>query len=345
MIRPACAFGIVAQAIKHRAKNLRHETRLKTNLFHRLTWAMLLVLAAAIIIGCAGVTIRLRTSPTIPATASTIATATATSTAIPPTSTPIPTVTAVAMPTIVPTVAPTAAISAVRVGQYPYSTTVQVVSARGVTRSVEVSYLLYLPQDYGQAPSRQWPLMLFLHGSDENGTNPELVATTGLPELLKDREDFPFVVVSPQSPPDQVWDSQLDVLIALLDQIQRQYSIDAKRVYLTGLSMGGFGAWDLALNYPQRFAAVVPIAGGWIFQSDAVPKSICNLKDVPIWVFHGARDDIVLPRQSESMVDALRACGGNVQFTLYPDANHKASWTNAYADPMLYEWMLNQVRP
>lgn len=322
-----------------------HSNQAKTNLFRHLIRVMLLVLTAVVIASCAGVTIRLRTATTIPATATAVPTATVTSTAIPPTSTPIPTPTATATPTIIPTVAPAATISAVRVGQNPYSTTLQIVSARGVTRSVEVNYLLYLPQDYGQDSSRQWPLILFLHGSGQNGTNPELVAATGLPELLTTRPDFPFVVVSPQSPPDQVWNSQLPVLIALLDQIQQQYAIDARRVYLTGLSMGGIGAWDLALNYPQRFAAVVPIAGGWIFQSDAVPKNICNLKDVPIWVFHGAQDDIVLPRQSQSMVDALKKCGGNVQFTLYPDANHKASWTKAYADPMLYEWMLNQVRP
>jgi predicted peptidase len=234
----------------------------------------------------------------------------------------------------------------VRVGQWPYTTTLQVVNARGATRAVGVDYLLYVPPDYGQDPQRQWPLILFLHGSGERGVDAEMVAANGLPALLQGEANFPFIVVSPQSPPDQVWNFQLDVLNALLDRIEADYAVDPRQVYVTGLSMGGFGAWAMALTYPQRFAALVPIAGGWDSEVDTVPRRICDLKDMPIWVFHGGQDDIVLPKKAELMVNALQQCGSNaLRYTLYPDANHKESWTRAYDDPDLYAWMMQQHLP
>ncbi len=208
-----------------------------------------------------------------------------------------------------------------------------------------LGFLLYLPRAYGQDPAQTWPLILFLHGSGENGSNPELVAANGLPQLLTGDADYPFIVVSPQAQGESDWNSQLRPLMALVDYIQSNYAVDVKRTYLTGLSMGGIGAWDLALTYPQRFAAAVPIAGGWIFGSDAIPKRICDLKDMPIWVFHGALDRNVFPKQSQLLVDALRACGSDVKFTLYPDADHSGAWTRAYADPALYEWLLAQHLP
>ncbi len=121
------------------------------------------------------------------------------------------------------------------------------------------------------------------------------------------------------------------------------YAVDSNRIYLTGLSMGGFGTWRLALRYPERFAAIVPIAGGYITESDAIPENICDLKDVPIWAFHGAQDTVVLPRQSEIMVNALQGCDGHVRFTPYTGAEHEGSWQLAYADPELYEWLLQQT--
>ena len=97
------------------------------------------------------------------------------------------------------------------------------------------------------------------------------------------------------------------------------------------------------MRNPNRFAAIVPIAGGYVFQSDEVPDNMCDLKDVPTWVFHGADDDVVSSRQSEVMVSALQACPGDVRFTLYPGAEHADSWKQAYADPELYEWLLEQT--
>jgi dienelactone hydrolase len=283
----------------------------------------------------------LASTPTLEPSATSTPEPTATETALPPTDVP---------PLDPPTAAPEIVLTPVdpanpQIGQHPYSVTLQFVSASGATQSVMLGFLLYLPRAYGQDPAQAWPLILFLHGSSENGSNPELVAANGLPQLLTGDADYPFIVVSPQAQGESDWNSQLRPLMALVDYIQSNYAVDVKRTYLTGLSMGGIGAWDLALNYPQRFAAAVPIAGGWIFGSDAIPKRICDLKDMPIWVFHGALDRNVFPKQSQLLVDALRACGSNVQFTLYPDADHSGAWTRAYADPALYEWLLAQHLP
>lgn len=230
-----------------------------------------------------------------------------------------------------------------RIGQHRCSSKVQIEAANNITKTVEVNYLLYLPGDYGKDPQQKWPLILFLHGSGERGSDLELLKTQPLPKTLDQQKDFPFIVVSPQLPLAMGnWSDLIDPVNVLVDQIQATYSVDTQRVYLTGLSMGGFGTWEFALRYPRRFAAIVPIAGGYRHQSNAIPEKICDLKDLPVWVFHGARDINVVPSQSEDMVDALKACGGNVKFTLYPDADHGASWTRAYADPELYKWLLEQ---
>jgi predicted peptidase len=230
-----------------------------------------------------------------------------------------------------------------RIGQHPYSSKVQIRTVDNIAKTVEVNYLLYLPGDYGKDNRRKWPLIVFLHGSGERGSDLELLKRQPLPKVLEHQTDFPFIVVSPQLPLEMGnWSGLIEPMKVLVNQIQAAYAVDTQRVYLTGLSMGGFGTWEFALRYPRRFAAIVPIAGGYKFQSNAIPENICDLKDLPVWVFHGARDANVLPRQSEDMVEALKACGGEVKFTLYPDADHPASWERAYGDPGLYKWLLEQ---
>jgi predicted peptidase len=211
----------------------------------------------------------------------------------------------------------------------------------------QVNYLLFLPREYGQDLEKQWPLMVFLHGIAKRGRTLEdldLLKKDGPPMIVEEQPDFPFIVLSPQCPPDSSWEPQIRKLEKLVDEVVSAYSVDADRVYLTGLSMGGYGAWHWALEHPSRFAAVVPIAGGHIPDSAEVPGNICDLKDVPVWAFHGAADDVVLPAQSEVLVEALRGCGSDVLFTLYPGADHDDSWKLAYADPELYEWMLEHRR-
>jgi predicted peptidase len=209
-------------------------------------------------------------------------------------------------------------------------------SAKSLKKRVEVEvkcdYLLFLPQDYGKDKDKRWPLILFLHGSGERGSDLNKVKVHGPPKVVEStKKDLPFIVVSPQCPEGQWWDP--DVLAALLDDIAANYSVDASRVYLTGLSMGGYGTWETAIEYPERFAAIAPICGG------GNPFKADRIKAVPTWVFHGEKDEGVPIRKSEEMVEALKRAGGNVEFTRYPDAGHD-SWTVTYDNPALYEWFL-----
>lgn len=234
---------------------------------------------------------------------------------------------------------------AVSLGQQAYITSLPVADDTGFTRTIDVHYLLYLPGDYGRDPQAQWPLIIFLHGAGERGDDPSVITRYSIPAFLTSTLDFPFVVLSPQSPLDDWWSDQTDVLDALLNQIEAAYAIDPTRIILTGQSMGGYGTWAMALKYPARFAAIVPVASGWDYTNEYVPANICDLKSVPIWVFHGAQDTSVPPDQALAMVQALQDCGGNVRLTLYPDADHLDSSNRAYAEPELYDWMAAQHLP
>jgi predicted peptidase len=216
--------------------------------------------------------------------------------------------------------------------------------SKRVSRTVTLDYLLFLPQEYSAKPEQKWPLILFLHGAGERGTNVSLVATHGPPKIVKNKPDFPFIVVSPQCPEGQTWAN--DALLALLADIMKTCRVDASRVYLTGLSMGGYGTWSLGLAYPEKFAAIAPICGGGdplkILLPD--PKKAAALKRLPVWAFHGAKDPVVKLNESERMVNALKQAGStNVQLTVYPEADHD-SWTVTYDDPKFYEWLLAQQR-
>jgi predicted peptidase len=212
------------------------------------------------------------------------------------------------------------------------------------TRSVSVNYLLFLPKGYEAKAGKKWPLMLFLHGAGERGTNVWKVATHGPPKKVAQDLDFPFIVVSPQCPEGQVWSKE--TLLALLDEMEAKYAVDRQRVYLTGLSMGGYGTWDLGFSYPERFAAIAPICGGGelITPLLASPSKRQALRTLGVWAFHGARDPVVPLAEGQRMVDAVRKAGAtDVQFTVYPEAEHD-SWTESYANPALYEWFLKHRR-
>ncbi|SFJ55368.1 Alpha/beta hydrolase family protein [Paenibacillus sp. UNC496MF] len=202
-----------------------------------------------------------------------------------------------------------------------------------ILKKVSLNFLLHIPDGYEKDSTKKWPLILFLHGSGERGDNVERVAIHGIPKIVQQQTDFPFIAVSPQCPEDSFWGAEMDALILLLDEIVMSHNVDATRVYLTGLSMGGYGAWQLGAIHPDRFAAIVPICGG------GNPKRVEALKKTPVWVFHGAQDKVVPISESENMVEALQAIGGNVKLTVYPDADHD-SWTETYENPKLYEWLL-----
>ncbi len=207
--------------------------------------------------------------------------------------------------------------------------------AQKLDRNIKVAmnYLLYLPKDYAQKES--WPLLLFLHGAGERGDDLDRVKVHGPPKLIAAGKEFPFIVVSPQCPNNQWW--QPHELASLLDEIVEKYAVDKDRIYVTGLSMGGFGTWSLAGFSPDRFAALVPICGG------GDPFIARRFVRTPVWVFHGAKDTVVPLASSEKMVEAMKASNGNVKFTVYPEAGHD-SWTAAYDDAELYTWLLEQKR-
>lgn len=200
-----------------------------------------------------------------------------------------------------------------------------------------VHYLLFLPKDYGNSDKeRKWPLMLFLHGAGERGEgNLELVKVHGPPMLVKTKPEFPFILVSPQCPPGERWN--VKTLLALLDHVKSQLPVDKDRVYVTGLSMGGYGTWALVAAAPERFAAAVPICGGGNV-GDAE-----KLKSVPLRVYHGDQDRAVPVARSREMVEAVKRAGGTVEYTEYPGVGHN-SWTQTYADDTLYEWLLKQSK-
>jgi len=212
------------------------------------------------------------------------------------------------------------------------------------TRAGQLDYLLYLPPDYDAKSGKRWPLMISLHGAGERGTDVQRVAIHGPMSLVKKGTNFPFIIVAPLCPAGERW--QNDSLNFLLDHVEKKYRVDKSRVYLTGLSMGGYGTWSLGVTKPERFAAIAPICGGGsvIDVILAGRDQAQALKTLPIWVFHGAKDSVVPLDESERMVEALKRIGvKDVKLTVYPDAEHN-SWTETYKNPEFYEWLLKQKR-
>ncbi len=206
---------------------------------------------------------------------------------------------------------------------------------RKITRTIKLEYLLYLPKGYERS-KKKWPLLLFLHGAGERGNTLEMVKLHGPPKLIEQGQEFPFIVVSPQCPADGWWTP--GALTPLLDDLEQNLQVDTTRVYLTGLSMGGFGTWAMASEFPHRFAAIVPICGG------GLELWMRNITHLPVWAFHGAKDDVVPLEQTTRLVKELKRLGSKkVKYTVYKNADHD-SWTRAYANPKLYEWMLEQVQ-
>jgi predicted peptidase len=226
------------------------------------------------------------------------------------------------------------------------------------TSDATLHYMLFVPHDY-KPDGKKWPLLLFLHGLGECGDNElERVKIHGPPKIVDSKPDFAFVVVSPQLPPPPGYDmkdppklSQPELLemvrpawrpeelIQLLDHVEQNLNIDPTRVYITGLSMGGYGTWRMVATYPERFAAALPICGG------GEPESMARFaRRVPIWTFHGAKDAVVPLSETERMVRAVRRARGDVKLTVYADVEHN-SWAQTYDNPKVYEWLLSHRGP
>ncbi len=227
-----------------------------------------------------------------------------------------------------------------------------------VISDTHYNYQIYLPATYGEE-ERQWPLMMFLHGAGERGSDLELVKVHGPPKLVENAAsmeevfggEFNFVLVSPQCPSNEWWRNEQ--LIPILDEIIAEYSIDTSRVYLTGISMGGFGTWSLGSAIPERFAALAPICGGgdawgtfhgsYNTTSDLSAADPNALVNTPIWAFHGDADTTVPIENDEEIINAVLELGGDVTFTVYPGVGHD-SWTQTYNNPELYEWFMHHQR-
>jgi len=194
-------------------------------------------------------------------------------------------------------------------------------------------YVTNLPDGYDADPNKKWPLIVVLHGSGEGGGDLHQVVRLGLARLLYGGKKLPAIVISPSCTAREDWNPI--VLSRLIDEVSKKYRIDTDRISIMGLSMGAYAAWDLGIQYPGRFAAIVPIAGG------ANPADAAKLKDLPIWTFHGGDDS---PKEESDMVDAITKLGGtSAHFTLYPGIGHW-EWDYAYQNPDVYTWLFAQKR-
>jgi predicted peptidase len=199
--------------------------------------------------------------------------------------------------------------------------------------STLLPHLTFVPHGYSPEGADRWPLMLFLHGAGERGSDLQKLRKYGPPRMVESDPDFPFILIAPQCGAASYW--QPRPLFALLDDAQERFRVDLERVCVTGVSMGGYGTWQMAIEAPERFAAIAPICGG------GEPQRAQRLRDLPIWAFHGEEDDIVPVSETLAMISAVRAAGGEPRLTIYPGVEHD-SWTPAYATPELFTWMLVQ---
>lgn len=199
------------------------------------------------------------------------------------------------------------------------------------------SYVVYVPRDY--RPDSKWPLILFLHGAGERGDDGLAQSDVGIGRAIRFHPDrFPCIVVMPQCPKDVWWDKVTTHIDVALRQSLAEYSIDPDRVYLTGLSMGGYASWQYGAEHSDQFAAIVPICGGG---KSAAPTVLAK---VPIWAFHGEDDSVVRPSETTRMVEAVQKAGGTIRCTMYPGVDHN-SWDKTYGDPEVISWLLQQRRP
>ena len=213
-------------------------------------------------------------------------------------------------------------------------------------------FQVYLPEEWRRDDGKQWPVILFLHGRGERGSEGMWQTQIGLPQAVRDHpERWPFVIVMPQCPLANFWTDpeMLAMAMAALDQETAEFHGDPERTYLTGLSLGGYGAWELARFHPQRWAAVAVAASGifWSYaperwqQSATLPADYAQaLVRTPVWIFHGSDDDMVSPRQSELLFDAFKQAGGRVRLWVYQGLRHDC-WTRAYGEPELPRWLLS----
>jgi predicted peptidase len=214
-----------------------------------------------------------------------------------------------------------------------------------------LQYRLMKPDNYD--PKMKYPLVLFLHGAGERGKDNERQLIHGVPEFAKaeNRKQYPRFLIAPQCPANEGWSNFLSkkpttakeqsepgmLAVDLVKAIEKEFSIDPNRIYITGLSMGGYGTWDIIVRHPDMFAAAVPVCGG------GDPSQAEKIAKLPIWVFHGGKDKVVPPQRSREMVEAIKKAGGEAKYTEYPDVGHD-SWVKAYKDADMMKWLFEQKK-
>lgn len=201
-----------------------------------------------------------------------------------------------------------------------------------------LSYYLYYPDDYLEEPEKEFPILLFLHGGGESGDSLATLKRSGPPKLIEQGKKFPFLILAPQNPYQKKWWNTRAVK-QLLDTVVTNNRVDKQRIYLTGLSRGGGAAWELAVHYPETFAAMAVVCG-----MTPLPYASWINKEMPIWVFHGEDDKSIPISESETIVNKLKEMGYDVQFTKYAGVGHN-SWVRAYKTEALYEWFVEQELP
>jgi predicted peptidase len=213
---------------------------------------------------------------------------------------------------------------------------------QAVAGGLATKYAVYLPREYGTDPAKRWPLLVFLHGRGECGTEGVRQTAVGLgPAVLIQPDKWPFVILMPQKPdPARQWAEYEPMVLDLLRATATEFNTDPQRTYLTGLSQGGAGTWAIGSKHPQLFAALAPVCG----YGDA-PALAPGLVGKPIWTLHGEKDDVVPPERTRVIVSAVQAAAGPdraglLKATYLPDANHN-SWDAAYRQFDLGAWLLS----
>jgi predicted peptidase len=214
-------------------------------------------------------------------------------------------------------------------------------------------YRLLKPQHYKK--NKKYPLVIFYHGAGERGTDNNITLTHAAGLFLDslNRLNYPCFVLVPQCPKGKRWvevdwgadqhtqpaeiSKPLKISLDVCDKLQKEFSIDVKRQYVTGLSMGGYAVWDVITRFPDRFAAAIPICGG------GDEKTAEKIKNMTLWVFHGAKDKVVKPERSRNMIQAIENLGGKPKYTEYPEVQHN-SWKNAYLEPDFLKWLFEQSK-
>lgn len=201
-------------------------------------------------------------------------------------------------------------------------------------RIEKLNYLLNIPQDYKE---NKYPLIITLHGAGERGDDFDKISVHGIAKYIKAGRNIPAVVIAPQCPEEYIWNQITVELKELIDHIITEYNVDDQRVSITGLSMGGYGTWEMGMAYPGFFSAIAPICGGGVsWRTYLIGKT-------PVWAFHGDEDKIVPVNNSYEMCDKLKSYGGNVKLTIFHGVEHN-SWEAAYEDTKLIEWLLESKK-